>query len=1210
MKIDRLLILPAVFILLSFVVSPSAPGSLTALAAAPTELFFSEYIEGSSNNKALEIFNGTGSTIDLAAGAYDVQMFFNGNSSPLVTISLTGSVASGDVYVLAHASATAAILNQADQTSTVNWYNGNDAVVLRKNNVIIDVIGQIGFDPGTEWGTGLTSTSNNTLQRKCNISQGDPNGLDAFDPATEWDGFAQDTFTGLGSHSGCQPPSFRINELDADQTGTDSAEFIELYDGGGGNASLDGHVLVLYNGNGDVSYAAFDLDGYSTDANGYFVLCGNSANTPNCGMDAAPDTDLIQNGADGAALYTGDAASFPTGTPVTTTNLLDAIVYDTDDADDVGLLVLLNPGEPQVNENSKGNAIVVSSQRCPNGSGGARNTSTFDQFPPTPGSDNVCSVPFVCGNPATLIHDIQGSGATSPLVSQQHQIEGVVVGDFQDTTNGLGGFFLQEESGDFDGNSQTSEGIFVYDNGFGVDVSVGQSVRVKGSVAEYYELTELSGITNLAICGTGMTTPATISLPVSSLSDWEAVEGMDVSIPQILFVTDNFTLGRYGEVELSVNKRLFTPTAIIPPGPPALAQQDLNNRSRIQLDDGSTVQNPVPLPPYLGADNTLRVGDTIAGLTGVLSYGFGAYEIHPIQAVAFTRLNNRPPIPTAVPEVLKVAGMNVLNYFTTLDTGAAICGPSGNLGCRGANTAQEFSRQLSKIINTIVTMDADILGLTEIENNATTAIQDLVDGLNSMAGAGTYAFINTGTIGSDAIKVALIYKPAKVSPVGAFAILDSSVDPNFLDSKNRPSLAQTFQDPAGRRLTVVVNHFKSKGSACDDVFDPDAGDGQGNCNLTRKAAAQALADWLESDPTMSGDPDFLIVGDLNSYAMEDPITVLVSEGYTSLVSSFSGSNAYSYVFDGQSGTLDYALASSSLATQVAGTTEWHINADEPSALDYNDYNQPALYTSDPYRSADHDPIMVSISPWQVTQIGNELRIMYTQGSTAPQVAVLHLNDSYFRMNYGPASGWGTSLVLLPAFWSNGTYYHGAPVTAAYQVVGENLELELHGSIGGLQVSLSVTLLPPAGSSLTARVQATAQGNVSIDVKPGEAFKPVFLSSMHISSTQWDTPAAYTGCQSWSIPGSGWLIPPTPPVISQVFGFLGGTSLWKTNAPGMQIVLDQPRQVAGWVTLSSDPNDDNLGLWAASDTLLPAWSYTVTASNAEQLNCMFIPLLFR
>jgi hypothetical protein len=171
-----------------------------AASAAPTELFISEYVEGTSNNKAIEVFNGTGASVDLATGGYQIEMYFNGASTAGLTVPLTGTVADGDVYVIAQASASPVILAQADQINASGWFNGDDAVVLRHSGTIIDVIGQLGFDPGTEWGTGLTSTADNTLRRRATVSTGDTNGSDAFDPATEWEGFATDTFDGLGSH--------------------------------------------------------------------------------------------------------------------------------------------------------------------------------------------------------------------------------------------------------------------------------------------------------------------------------------------------------------------------------------------------------------------------------------------------------------------------------------------------------------------------------------------------------------------------------------------------------------------------------------------------------------------------------------------------------------------------------------------------------------------------------------------------------------------------------------------------------------------------------------------------------------------------------------------------------------------------------------------------------------------------------------------------
>jgi predicted extracellular nuclease len=411
----------------------------------------------------------------------------------------------------------------------------------------------------------------------------------------------------------------------------------------------------------------------------------------------------------------------------------------------------------------------------------------------------------------------------------------------------------------------------------------------------------------------------------------------------------------------------------VPPGIPANELQDLNDRSRIQLEDGSRVQNPLPLPPYLGADNTLRAGDTTEEVIGCLSYDYGRYEVHPTEDVEFTRVNEREAAPAETEGKVEIAAFNVLNYFTTLDEGAPVCGPEENQDCRGADSAEEFVRQRDKIIDAILSLDADVVGLMEIENHAgDVPIADLVSGLNgdvsvasllgsdeSAANGPAWAYIPTGAIGTDAIRVGFIYKPDRVTPVGDYAILDSDVDPMFIDELNRPALAQTFElTTGGARFTAAVNHLKSKSSDCDDYDDPDTGDGQGNCNQTRTMAAIALANWLATDPTGSGDSDFLIIGDLNSYAMEDPIVALEDFGFTDLVEHFVDPVPYSYVYYGQAGYLDHSLASPDAYLRTMGTTVWHINADEPNALNYNDYNQPGLYNPDAFRSSDHDPVLV------------------------------------------------------------------------------------------------------------------------------------------------------------------------------------------------------------------------------------------------------------
>ncbi|EPJ8783122.1 TPA: ExeM/NucH family extracellular endonuclease [Pseudomonas aeruginosa] len=566
------------------------------------------------------------------------------------------------------------------------------------------------------------------------------------------------------------------------------------------------------------------------------------------------------------------------------------------------------------------------------------------------------------------IHEVQGAGAESPLVNQRVAIEGVVVGDFQNASE-LKGFYVQQEDATVDGDPATSEGIFVYDGGNGSDVKLGDRVRVIGQVREFNGLTELVGPLQVSVLASGVAlpTPAGISLPLASADALERYEGMRVLIRQTLTVNEVYNLGRYGEVLLSSGGRQMTPTNVVAPGEQAKAMQARNDLDRILLDDGRSGQNPDPIrypAPELSAYNSLRVGDRTSAIDGVLDYSAGSYRIQPLQTPVFEAANPRPAQP-AVEGRLRVASFNVLNYFNGDGKGGGF--PTS----RGANTAEEFQRQKAKIVAAILASKADIVGLMEIENDGYgefSAIADLVNGLNASLPQGQrYAFVNPNRakLGSDEIAVGLIYRGDKVRTYRSAAVLDSSVNPEFDDTRNRPTLAQTFQEiTGGERLTIAVNHLKSKGSACDG--DPDIGDGQGNCNLTRARAAQALVDWLAGDPTDAGDPDYLIIGDLNSYAKEDPVNVIRGAGYTDLVARQAGAGkGYSYVFSGQSGYLDHALANASLARQVRGAVEWHINADEPRVLDYNvefktPRQQDSLYNAEPYRASDHDPVVIGI----------------------------------------------------------------------------------------------------------------------------------------------------------------------------------------------------------------------------------------------------------
>ncbi|RPI83477.1 MAG: ExeM/NucH family extracellular endonuclease, partial [Chloroflexi bacterium] len=578
----------------------------------------------------------------------------------------------------------------------------------------------------------------------------------------------------------------------------------------------------------------------------------------------------------------------------------------------------------------------------------------------------------ICGDAYTPIFEIQGDGAASPLAGMEVATEGVVVGDFQNNdgmdSGDLNGFHIQDPDGD--GDSVTSDGIFVFAPGDS-DVGVGDAVRILGPISEFNGMTEITA-NHISLCSsTNSIAPTPLSLPVASLDTFEAYEGMLVAFPQSLVISEYFNFDRFGEIVLTID-RFLTPTAEFEPGSSeALQAMQDYLLNRITLDDGRTTENPDPAIHPNGEDfdlgNLFRGGDTVTNVTGVIDFSFGLYRIQSTEGADYAIVNPRLAEPENVGGTLKVASFNVLNYFTTIDNGTDICGPLENQECRGADDADEFTRQRNKIIAALSVMDADVIGLIEIENHPLDVpTANLVTGLNDVMGSGTYAYIATGAIGTDVIRQAFIYKPASVTPIGAYAVLDSTVDPLFLDEYNRPVLAQTFKDSTTNGIfTVAVNHLKSKSSNCIANEDPDLGDGAGNCNLTRLAAAEAMVDWLATDPTNSGDEDFLIIGDLNSYDKEDPIDAIKAGGYTDLIYRYLGEAAYSYVFDGQIGYLDHALANAALEAQVTGTTIWHINSDEPDLIDYDTTfklpAQDALYAPDPYRSSDHDPVIVGLN---------------------------------------------------------------------------------------------------------------------------------------------------------------------------------------------------------------------------------------------------------
>lgn len=581
---------------------------------------------------------------------------------------------------------------------------------------------------------------------------------------------------------------------------------------------------------------------------------------------------------------------------------------------------------------------------------------------------NSCTVNVSVAGQLT-IPQIQGSGATSKYANTVQTTSGVITKKLSG-----GGFFIQDPNGD--GDPTTSDAIYVF--GAATAGNVGDMVRVTGTVTEYKpsgatrSYTELTSVTAVTVTGSGYTiAPTNIQLPDADLANYE---GMLVRFVGPLTVNGNSYLADRGELVLSNGRRETATNRYRPGTPEAIALIKANDRNMVVLDDG--IFTTPPQIPYLADDKTVRTGDTVNDLTGVLDFGAiggggAAFKVQPTETPQISRTNARLDKPEVAPGNVKVASANVLNFFTTFTDGTDVEGRTGQgckLGsstsksnCRGADSLAEFVRQRDKIVNELKGMDADVVGLMEIQNNGDYAVNYLVGQLNQAVGYPAYAVVpQPPATGTDAIRVAMIYKPAVVSLVGASMSDNAAIN-------NRPPMAQTFKSVAnGARFSLIVNHLKSKGSCSGaGTGDSDSGDGQGCWNATRVKQAQQLVSFINQVVASSGDPDVLAVGDFNAYGQEDPIVYLNGQGMVSELERFVRPNGmpYSYVFDGQSGYLDHALASTSLDKQVAGVTEWHNNADEPDAIDYNlegkAGNDP--YVNNAFRASDHDPVIVSLN---------------------------------------------------------------------------------------------------------------------------------------------------------------------------------------------------------------------------------------------------------
>jgi len=562
--------------------------------------------------------------------------------------------------------------------------------------------------------------------------------------------------------------------------------------------------------------------------------------------------------------------------------------------------------------------------------------------------------PVQCGvSPTQAIGGVQGSGFSTPAAGQHVDVRGVVVGDVP----GIGGFYLQDGG---DGDPATSDGIFVASS---AAVGLGDTVAVGGTAAESFGETRVNA-DDAAVCeaGSAADLPAGAAFDLPAGADArERLEGMLVDPVDTLTVSEVFRLTSFGELTLSQGGVLVQPTELADAGSAeAAAIAAANTARRLILDDGTNASRTASNRPYLSPTTPVRVGDELAFTSPlVLGFGFGNWRFQPADGTpegTFAAQNTRPATPDPVGGDLKVGAFNVLNYFLTLT------GPDA----RGATSPEALERQAAKIVTAIETLDADVTTLMEIEDTNSTgfgddtpdqAVANLVGRLNAAAGFDKWAYVPLPdellAVDRDVIRNAIIYQKGVVQPVGdSVGLVDESVWFNA-----REPIAQTFVKD-GDRFTVVANHFKSKSNTTPPQSGNDNADtGQGAFNGDRTRQATSLANFVDGLRTSTGDQDVLVLGDLNAYSEEDPIQLLRGRGLTDLGVALD-EGRYSYVFDSLSGSLDHAMSSASLTDKVTGFAHWNINAVESFAYEYD--GDPALFAANPFRSSDHDPVVLGI----------------------------------------------------------------------------------------------------------------------------------------------------------------------------------------------------------------------------------------------------------
>ena len=518
------------------------------------------------------------------------------------------------------------------------------------------------------------------------------------------------------------------------------------------------------------------------------------------------------------------------------------------------------------------------------------------------------------------IPEIAGNGnftySNRPIVTS-----GVVTAKL--TEAGVDGFVVQDKTGD--GNPNTSDGIFVYSQT--TELSIGDEIQITATVGTDETRVYLTDITQVKLISRHNTvTPVKIKYSVSN-PNLNQYRGMLVEFDQILWVNNNYYLSNQGELELGVKRKPIPTNLAFPKTSEYTALVNENALAPVYLNNVSA---------------SVRMGERVDNLQGVLTYVSGKYILTPSQTPVVFYGNPRKREHDAIGNYnLKVCGFNLEYYLT-----------SPNSSSMGPRTQAEMNRQHAKIVDALLAIDADVYGLVEIEQGQA-ALSKLVQALNTSTSSARYGYVADNTsVSGTYTKAGYLYRSDKVTPYNNLRTINSPT-PLF-----RKQLQAFTLKSNNERFIFSINHFKAK-SGCNSAIgeDADKGDGQSCYNYTRVLEAKAVINNANSNKGYYGDDDVLVMGDLNAYAKEDPITAFINEGYTDMLHHFHGDSAYSYVYRGEAGYLDHALANESMKKQVTGVVPFHINTDEESVYGYSG----SKYRTDMFRSSDHDPIIVGIA---------------------------------------------------------------------------------------------------------------------------------------------------------------------------------------------------------------------------------------------------------